>query len=165
MRNLYLGMIAVSGVASAVGLRGELMDGGPVTKDGAAVTCRTYTAPDFPSPSLDLKTRMAISLIRVSSPVLKKGCSDCVLSDTIMQTYCESRGTDCDGLFGWNESYAWQRSKFIYQCPPNSGWFVSCSEWIRTDCCNDGQEGLPNPACSHPGASPCSTRSVPPRTN
>jgi len=91
------------------------------------------------------------------------GCTDCMLSDTIPQTYCESRGTDCDGLFGgWDESYNWVRSKLIYQCPPNNGFFVKCTPWIRAGCCDDGQEGLPNPACSYPGAGDCATRQIPP---
>lgn len=90
------------------------------------------------------------------------GCDDCTLSDTIVENYCESRGTDCDGLLGWNESYAWTREKYIYQCgqpgQPGYGWYVDCSTWVTNGCCDDGTTGLPPTTCTHSGASACSSR-------
>ncbi len=90
------------------------------------------------------------------------GCEDCTLSDTIVQYYCESRGTDCDGFLGMNESYKWSREKYIYQCgqpgQPGYGWFVECSTWVGAGCCDDGMEGLPPTTCTHSGAAACSTR-------
>jgi hypothetical protein len=90
------------------------------------------------------------------------GCEDCTLSDTIVETYCESRGSDCDGLIGFNESYKWTREKYIYQCgtpgQPGYGWYVECSTWVQSNCCDDGSEGLPPTACTHSGAAACSSR-------
>ncbi len=93
---------------------------------------------------------------------LAGGCEGCRLDDTVTQYYCESRGTDCDGLLGPNESYKWTRTKYIYECgtagQPGYGWFVECSTWVGAGCCDDGFEGLPPAACDHYGASECSTR-------
>jgi hypothetical protein len=93
---------------------------------------------------------------------LAGGCEGCTLSDTIVQTYCESRGTDCDGFWGMNESYKWTREKYIYQCgqpgQPGYGWYVECSTWVQEDCCDDGSEGLPPTSCTHEGAAACSAR-------
>ncbi len=90
------------------------------------------------------------------------GCDGCTLSDTIVEYYCESRGTDCDGLWGFDESYQWTREKYIYQCgtpgQPGYGWFVECSTWVADDCCDDGEEGLPPTTCTHQGAAACSSR-------
>jgi hypothetical protein len=89
-------------------------------------------------------------------------CNDCTLVDTIPEGYCESRGTDCDGLFGWNESYYWYREKKIYECgtpgTPGYGFFIECTIWDRDGCCNDGTSGLPPTNCSYPGADLCSNR-------
>jgi hypothetical protein len=94
--------------------------------------------------------------------VAATGCEGCELSDTIVETYCESRGTDCDGLLGWDESYEWVREKYLYQCgtpgQPGYGWFVQCSTWAMDGCCNNGDEGLPPTNCTHPGAAGCFTR-------
>lgn len=103
------------------------------------------------------------SIVPPSSPdFMASGCEGCTLSDTIVQVYCESRGTDCDGLFGGDESYKWTREKLIYQCgtpgQPGYGWFIECTTWVQADCCDDGTEGLPPTSCTHQGAAACSTR-------
>ena len=92
------------------------------------------------------------------------GCDGCQLSDTIVETYCESRAHyDCDGVLGWNESFNWTREKYIYQCgtpgQPDYGWYVDCSIWALDGCCNNGTPGLPPTSCGYQGASSCSNRS------
>jgi hypothetical protein len=97
---------------------------------------------------------------------LAGNCNDCVLVDTIPEGYCESRGSDCDGLFGWNESYYWYREIKIYECgtpgQPGYGFFIECTIWDRDGCCDDGTTGLPPTNCAYQGADLCANRPIGP---
>lgn len=97
-----------------------------------------------------------------SASFMAGNCNDCVLVDTIPQGYCESRGTDCDGLLGWNESYYWYREIRIYECgtpgTPGYGFFIECTIWDRDGCCNEGSQGLPPTNCAYQGAGLCANR-------
>jgi hypothetical protein len=79
---------------------------------------------------------------------------DCKWRDKQPEYHCESRGSDCDGFWGRNESYRWSRSKDIYDCGA-FGWYVECSGWVRHGCCNNGVQALPPQECQHSGAKPC----------
>lgn len=93
---------------------------------------------------------------------LAPGCEDCELVDWLQEIYCELRpGFDCDGFWGWEESYHWQRIKFLFRCFDGEtySWHVTCQTWRpwSTDpCCNNGQEGPPDDNdCTWPGAEVC----------
>lgn len=96
---------------------------------------------------------------------LDVGCEDCELSQVIVQFYCQSQGTDCDGFPGINESYEWSREKHLYQCgtpgTPAYGWYIACTYWTQEECCNEGSSALPPTNCSYTGAAKCATRVVP----
>jgi hypothetical protein len=142
---------------SSLGALAALMNLSWAVDGRVSIPDREGQACEVPSDSRDwIETWMP-----AMSPLVE-GCEGCTLSDTIVQTYCESRGSDCDGLFGINESYLWTREKYIYQCgqpgQPGYGWFVECSTWALDGCCDDGTEGLPPTGCTHSGAAHCSSR-------
>jgi hypothetical protein len=87
-------------------------------------------------------------------PVPDPGCANCKLAqDPIDDSYCMSKGTDCDNIFGPNESYLYERRKYLYRCPDGKH-YVRCSGWGRTKCCSGGS-AAPKPLCVHKGHYQC----------
>jgi hypothetical protein len=140
---------------AAVGTNFAPLGGGAKIEDRIGQAC---AAPSEREPHLDPWM--------TDATFLAGNCDDCVLVDTIPEGYCESRGTDCDGLFGWNESYYWYREKKIYECgtpgQPGYGFFIECTIWDRDGCCDDGTTGLPPTNCSYQGADLCANRPIGP---
>lgn len=139
----------------------------PWAQQGPMVVDKSGTACTVGSP-----TRASMETTGYDTSVLKPwmtpaayfvgNCNDCVLVDTIPQGYCESRGMDCDGWLGWNESYFWYRDIKIYECgtpgTPGYGFFVDCTYWDQDGCCNNGTTGLPPTNCAYQGAGNCADR-------
>jgi hypothetical protein len=87
-------------------------------------------------------------------PVPDHGCANCKLAELpIEDSYCKSKGHDCDNIFGPNESFQYDRRKYLFLCPDGKR-YVYCSAWGLTRCCNEGS-AAPKPLCVHKGHYRC----------
>lgn len=167
MKNGFAVFASLWGGGWALGLNSLIPSDDVFSADGAAIKgcVARLTGPSISAVPTGAELASVATMARTQPGVGKRkrtlttGCEDCSLTQVNTQTYCESReSSDCDGTWGWNESYAWKREERLYQCPPNNGWFVTCGLWQVDGCCNNGTPGLPPSTCAHQGAGACSLR-------
>jgi hypothetical protein len=110
------------------------------------------TVPDKPGVQDDLHVRHH-GVPTPIPPLPDKGCANCEFLYDDIESYCMSKGEDCDGWFGWNESYLYERRMEFFVCPDGNR-YVNCSEWGQTKCCNAGS-AAPRPRCLYEGHITC----------